>query len=159
MPGDLVALHEWESVPCDIVVVSGEAIVNEESLTGESVPVTKMQLPLSQDKFEVTGASKNVLFSGTRVLRVRARPGATRAIGKVLRTGFSTQKGRLFRNVLHPPVPKFPFYKNAFKFLLINTVFLLLTVPYQYYIMKKLHFTVDYVIEGKFLFKLMLFFS
>ncbi len=50
MPGDLVALGEVSNqlLVCDMVLLSGECVVNESSLTGESVPVIKSALPATE---------------------------------------------------------------------------------------------------------------
>jgi P-type E1-E2 ATPase len=39
-------------MPCDAVVISGSAIVNESQLTGESVPVIKNALPHNEDTYD-----------------------------------------------------------------------------------------------------------
>lgn len=41
MEGDLVTAHMGNVIPLDGVVVLGEAMVNQASMTGESVPVKK----------------------------------------------------------------------------------------------------------------------
>ena len=42
VPGDIILFNEKIKLPCDCVLISGEVIVNECSLTGESVPVRKI---------------------------------------------------------------------------------------------------------------------
>lgn len=49
--GDVVILKEGETVPCDLVVVSGSVIVNESMLTGESIPIIKASLTNSNTLF------------------------------------------------------------------------------------------------------------
>lgn len=46
LPGDIVVVPESRSLPCDLVLLTGSAIVNEAMLTGESVPVMKSSLPI-----------------------------------------------------------------------------------------------------------------
>ena len=139
VPGDVVdicATSEGERlinvVPCDLVLLEGDCIVNESMLTGESVPIIKS--PISKAKMEQVLASgddlakidKHILYSGTKV--VRARPNATSASGDrseqsararalVVRTGFSTAKGSLVRQMLFPRPITFKFYRDAFWFI------------------------------------------
>lgn len=42
-PGDLVVVHVGNTIPFDGIVMSGEAMVNQASLTGESIPVRKVE--------------------------------------------------------------------------------------------------------------------
>ncbi|GMM37042.1 putative acid anhydride hydrolase [Saccharomycopsis crataegensis] len=87
VPGDLYELSDpnLSSIPCDSVLISGDCIINESMLTGESVPVSKV--PVSDEtlkkhlvnldsafvtKNQVGGSlSKSYLFSGTKIIRVR----------------------------------------------------------------------------------------
>jgi len=41
VPGDILFLKEDSSVPCDGILLDGNILINEASLTGESVPVLK----------------------------------------------------------------------------------------------------------------------
>ncbi len=104
-------------------VLEGDCIVNEAMLTGESVPVVKApiakaDLAILATGQDITRLDKNVLYSGTTL--VRARPGsnagnATRAL--VIRTGFSTAKGSLVRQMLFPRPISHKFYRDAFLFI------------------------------------------
>ena len=98
--GDIVNLLEppLVTVPADMFLLSGDAIVNESMLTGESVPVSKIpirdgDLARWRDSIDVVGdMAKSFLYAGTRVVRVRGgltadgRPSAP-ALGVVVRTG------------------------------------------------------------------------
>ena len=132
VPGDVYAITQDITVfPCDSVLLSGDAIVNESMLTGESVPVSK--LPASDDDLRMMDRSAEVnskfyLFSGTKI--VRCRPPAASAAGAreqpamalVVRTGFSTIKGGLIRAMLFPKPNQFRFYQDSFKFLGVLTL-------------------------------------
>lgn len=41
VPGDIIKVPEGKVLPCDLILLSGSAIINEALLTGESVPVIK----------------------------------------------------------------------------------------------------------------------
>jgi cation-transporting ATPase 13A2 len=38
LPGDLIEITDQMVLPCDIVLLSGQCVVNESMLTGESTP-------------------------------------------------------------------------------------------------------------------------
>jgi len=46
LPGDIIVVPESRCLPCDLVLLTGSAIVNEAMLTGESIPVMKTSLPV-----------------------------------------------------------------------------------------------------------------
>ena len=71
VPGDVIAIPSDGCImPCDAVLLAGTCIVNESMLTGESVPVMKSALPLSdfsdddQDNFDPERHKRHTLFSG-----------------------------------------------------------------------------------------------
>jgi cation-transporting P-type ATPase 13A2 len=69
LPGDVVEIPEGKILPCDLILLTGGAIVNEAMLTGESIPVMKSNLPYnSQEVYSETETTKHTLFSGTSVL-------------------------------------------------------------------------------------------
>ena len=74
VPGDLVELKEGFVLPCDIILLRGQCVVNESMLTGESVPVIKS--PVAPDDFDIYNIlkakhSKYTLFGGTQILQVK----------------------------------------------------------------------------------------
>lgn len=80
VPGDVVSLTQpsLTTFPADFLLLSGDAIVNESMLTGESVPVSKIPvkdqvLAKWRDAADVTPeCAKSFLYAGTRVVRVRS---------------------------------------------------------------------------------------
>ncbi len=69
-PGDEVAVHMGAVIPFDGIVVRGEAMVNQSSLTGESVPVRK-----EADGYAYAGT---VVEEGELVIRVKETAGSTK---------------------------------------------------------------------------------
>ncbi|XP_023653854.1 polyamine-transporting ATPase 13A3-like isoform X2 [Paramormyrops kingsleyae] len=127
VPGDVMIIpNNGAIMPCDAVLVSGTCIVNESMLTGESVPVTKTNLPnpgqglmgLEVDAVYSTEEQKrHTLFCGTLVIQTRFYSGElVKAV--VVRTGFSTAKGQLVRSILYPKPTDFKLYHDAYLFLL-----------------------------------------
>ncbi|KAG0049967.1 hypothetical protein BGZ83_005235 [Gryganskiella cystojenkinii] len=145
VPGDVFEVTDSDLAvfPCDAVLLSGDCIVNESMLTGESVPVSKV--PVTSATLQLldlslanipTELARHFLFSGTKI--VRARPGATssttqkdataeedeygvnpplRGLALVVRIGFNTTKGTLIRSMLFPKPNDFQFYKDSFRFI------------------------------------------
>lgn len=67
VPGDIVKLEMGDKVPADIRVIRAKNLfVDESALTGESVPVEKVPVKLSESDIN-KGEFKNTLFSGTLV--------------------------------------------------------------------------------------------
>ncbi|XP_068001755.1 probable cation-transporting ATPase 13A4 [Melanerpes formicivorus] len=128
VPGDVMILKEGKTLlPCDAILISGQCTVNESTLTGESIPVTKTRLPQADNfmPWRVHCAEdyrKHVLFCGTEVIQAKANDrGAVRAV--VLRTGFNTAKGDLVRSILYPKPMNFRLYRDALRFLMCLIAF------------------------------------
>ena len=68
VPGDVIEIPELTSLPCDLVLLTGTCIVNESMLTGESIPVIKNALPLTNDIYDPEGDSKYTLYGGTKTI-------------------------------------------------------------------------------------------
>lgn len=69
VPGDVIKIPESVVLPCDLVLMTGSAIVNEAILTGESIPVIKQSLPVSGDEIYFhSECTKYTLFGGTSVI-------------------------------------------------------------------------------------------
>lgn len=132
MPGDVYAVtNDLPLIPCDSVLLSGDAIINESMLTGESVPVSKTaatdeDLRLMDRSAEAN--SRYYLFNGTKIIRCRAPAFSDMnesndrhlpATALVARTGFNTIKGGLIRSMMFPKPNQFKFYQDSFKFLAV----------------------------------------
>jgi len=91
--GDVVLLHEGDVVPADAVVVDlTQLLVDESSLTGESLPASKAILD---------GGDGGTVMAGTTVL-------SGRAVARVTATGAATRYGRigtLVAGVRQPATP------------------------------------------------------
>ena len=84
-PGDIILLSrdktkprnpnikKTQKVPCDLLILSGSAVVNEAILTGESQPQVKdsiANLDEIEEALDINGEHKaNILNSGTDVLQ------------------------------------------------------------------------------------------
>jgi cation-transporting P-type ATPase 13A2 len=75
VPGDIFILDRNMIAPCDSILVSGEILVNESSLTGESLPIPKtsiQDLPPNDIFFYKTGKS-SILYEGTQILKTKPK--------------------------------------------------------------------------------------
>lgn len=73
VPGDILVIPSHGCLmPCDAVLLTGNCILNESMLTGESVPVTKTPIPSSNDViYNTKEHARHTLFCGTRVIQTR----------------------------------------------------------------------------------------
>ncbi|XP_022882180.1 probable manganese-transporting ATPase PDR2 isoform X2 [Olea europaea var. sylvestris] len=115
LPGDVVSIGrstdqsgENKSVPADMLILAGSAIVNEAILTDESTPQWKVSV-MGRGIEEILSPRRdkaNVLFGGTKILQhtpdktfhMKTPDGGCIAV--VLRTGFETSQGKLMRTIL-----------------------------------------------------------
>jgi P-type E1-E2 ATPase len=52
VPGDVVIIPNDQILPCDLILLTGQCIVNESMLTGESVPVIKNGISPIKELFD-----------------------------------------------------------------------------------------------------------
>jgi P-type Ca2+ transporter type 2C len=87
VPGDVILIEEGDTIPADARVIESAALQTAEAaLTGESLPVMKDALPISEEV--ALGDRHNMLFSGTA-----ATYGHGRAL--VTATGMQSEIGRI----------------------------------------------------------------
>ncbi|WVO12601.1 hypothetical protein L204_100206 [Cryptococcus depauperatus] len=143
VPGDIFDASDSNLTvfPCDALLLSGDAIINESMLTGESVPVSKipakdevlrnLSREFKQGSSEIdSDLAKHYLFAGTKIIRVRAgakpmwAPKSEQpiALAMVTRTGFNTTKGALVRSMLFPKPMGFKFYRDSMNFIGVLTI-------------------------------------
>jgi len=121
VPGNLVQVTNGMVCPCDFVLLSGQCIVNEAMLTGESAPVIKEPLPLQGQDFspQTNRSLKHMLLSGSEVMVAKKSsqppfsndgapsiwdlsPASTPIVAMVLQTGSETAKGQLISTLQYP---------------------------------------------------------
>ena len=115
-PGDIISIKrdggEEVLVPCDCVLLAGSAVVNEASLTGESVPQMKEHISpeVSKDeRLDMNGLHKvHILYSGTTLMQHTSKTESESSalqvttpdggcLCYVLQTGFASTQGKLMR--------------------------------------------------------------
>ncbi|KAG5985473.1 hypothetical protein E4U55_000035 [Claviceps digitariae] len=139
VPGDLYELSDpnLTQLPSDSILLTGDCIVNESMLTGESVPVSK--LPATEETLctldlrapsVAPEIARHFLYCGTKLIRTR-RPqedtaGDAVALALVVRTGFNTTKGALVRSMLFPKPSGFKFYRDSFRYISVMAMIAML---------------------------------
>lgn len=53
---------------CDCVIIDGNVIVNEATLTGEGIPIPKSAISDQKLEFEIEKMSQHCLFEGTKLI-------------------------------------------------------------------------------------------
>ncbi|KAL4491580.1 hypothetical protein ABPG73_013383 [Tetrahymena malaccensis] len=112
LPGDLFYINDQMKVPCDCILMQGQALVNEASLTGESVPVLKYNYEFNEEVDK-----KCILYEGTSVIQIQNNTAEHGCLALAIRTGFTTHRGQLVRSILFPRPHSFKFYEESIKFL------------------------------------------
>jgi len=164
LPGDLISLSVvthatgagdtanrksgTDAVPCDCLILHGSAVVNEATLTGESVPQMKDALKTTSHadnstKLDLQGRDRvHVLFSGTTL--ISATPGDQNdgdnfpappdsgCLAYVLRTGFSSSQGELMQMIEFSTEQVSADSKETFMALLVLLGFALCSAGYVF---------------------------
>ena len=100
VPGDVIILEAGDKIPADARLFKiANLNVDESSLTGESIPVTKKLDSLSVDTY--LADRKNMVYSGTNVTYGRARAFVTS-------TGMKTEFGKIAKEVMTTTKEKTP---------------------------------------------------
>ncbi|CAH8522564.1 unnamed protein product [Schistosoma haematobium] len=150
VPGDIIEIPQIGClVQCDAILLAGNCIVNESTLTGESVPVTKIPLPDSPSKgtlFDIKVHGRHILFAGTTVIQTR-NYADERVLAVVARTGFYTVKGELVRSILFPKPLKFKFTQDSFRFIFALSILAVIGLGVSIYLMIRVNVGVGDIIR------------
>jgi P-type Ca2+ transporter type 2C len=104
VPGDIILIEEGDTVPADARMIQSTALQTAEAaLTGESLPVSKDTLPITEEVG--LGDRHNMLFSGTA-----ATYGRGKAV--VIATGMQTQMGLIAGMLKEAPTETTPLQKE-----------------------------------------------
>ncbi|XP_076069945.1 polyamine-transporting ATPase 13A3-like isoform X2 [Oratosquilla oratoria] len=133
VPGDVMQVEaQMGRLEADAVLLNGSAVTNEAMLTGESVPVTKVGVPLDQDLlFDPAFHRHHILYSGTQILQTR---GASSLRAVVINTGFNTARGELVRSILFPKPMDFHFFSDFLRMIMIFLFLGVLCMGWSLYI-------------------------
>ncbi|KAI3381451.1 hypothetical protein SNEBB_000895 [Seison nebaliae] len=139
---------EMKQIPCDMLLLRGNCIIDESMLTGESCPVTKEPIMSLDEKdlnesFIMESMGKlHILYAGTRILAnypsVRKQPNISWNIRTpdngclcyVVRTGYETSQGRLMKTILYGVQRISANNKEVFLFILFLLIFAIMASSY-----------------------------
>jgi magnesium-transporting ATPase (P-type) len=94
VPGDLVKVTPG-IIHCDMLLLTGETVVDESALTGEATPQAKSRVdPSSNGAYDPASHKKQTLSAGTTIIECED------ALALVMKTASYTIKGELLREVL-----------------------------------------------------------
>ncbi|KAM3921896.1 polyamine-transporting ATPase 13A2 isoform 2-T2 [Leptodactylus fuscus] len=135
VPGDCILLPPAGILmPCDAVLLSGECMVNESMLTGESVPEMKTPLPDGPSAADTVYSSdahrRHTIFCGTQIIQAKSYLDKE-VLAIVTKTGFCTVKGNLISSILHPKPIHFKFYRDSLRFVLVLAIFAIIGTIYS----------------------------
>jgi E1-E2 ATPase len=104
VPGDVVELGQG-SIHSDMLLLTGDVMVDESNLTGEATPQAKVPIdPFNKHKYDPVEHKRHTLFGGTQIL------GCDNALALVVRTGSYTTKGELMREIVAFRTHRLQFY-------------------------------------------------
>ena len=133
-------------VPCDCLLLTGSAVANEASLTGESIPQMKDSIRGGSEVLDMQGVHRvHTLFSGTALVNTsnvgsdapekkrlpRTPDGGCLAF--VLRTGFSSSQGQLMQMIEYSTQKVADNSRETFLAILVLLVFALAASGYVLY--------------------------
>ncbi|MGQ9781256.1 MAG: magnesium-translocating P-type ATPase [Nitrososphaeria archaeon] len=124
VPGDILSLSAGDMIPADARVIGAKDLfVNQSALTGESVPVEKVSLPLKAKNAPMTELH-NCLFLGTSIV-------SGTATALVLRTGNDTEYGKISRRLVsREPETEFERGLRRFGYLIMETTLILVILVF-----------------------------
>ncbi|XP_047129122.1 polyamine-transporting ATPase 13A3 isoform X2 [Hydra vulgaris] len=121
VPGDILIIPvNGLELPCDVVLLNGSCVVNESSLTGESIPTVKTAIDESIPSNECYNSNfhkQHTMFNGTKVIQAKNDGENEFILALVVRTGFYTLKGSLIRSIIFPKPIHFTFFRDSMRFI------------------------------------------
>lgn len=111
VPGDVFEVEEGKTTPCDAVVLTGNIVADESSLTGEPLPIRKFPLRTNDEtEYDAMGAGKiHTIFSGTIISQAQRTEHKQPVTAMCMKTGTATDKGELVKKILFPTRVSFVF--------------------------------------------------
>ncbi|KAI5160102.1 manganese-transporting P-type ATPase [Nematocida ausubeli] len=126
LPGDRIFVDQNIQLPADVLIVKGNAVVNESMLSGEATPVHKESIVKQDLPLSLAYHKKNILFGGTKILKISEK--GIECI--VLRTGFMSEQGELIKSMIASEDTVSENNYEAYMFILAMLVFAVISCVY-----------------------------
>jgi cation-transporting ATPase 13A2 len=134
VPGDIIYINPDEKVPCDLILLDGQALIDESLLTGESVPMLKTPVPRNEALFSDQN-KEYIIYAGTyAITSVSSTNKDQPAKAMVFQIGFGTTKGRLIRSIMFNDPAMYRFERDSNYFTLYLFIIAMFFVAAYYYI-------------------------
>ncbi|GMM43332.1 putative acid anhydride hydrolase [Hanseniaspora uvarum] len=157
IPGDIIDISDpnLKNIPCDCLLLSGQVLVNESMLSGESIPINKTSCNSSfllKSFFDksLSKESKYKLYNGTEIIKTKATESNPQVTALCLTTGFNTVKGSLIRSIVFPSTSNKDngkdMTKQAYKYIFYMTLLALLGFMISAVNFKRLHLPTKLII-------------
>ncbi len=124
-PGDRIRVRPGDSIPADGTVLSGEATVNQATITGESLPVDKR--------------ARDEVFAGT------LNESGTLEV-KVTRAGPNTTLGKVRKMIIQAEMSKLPIMRMIDRYASYYTPFVLMLAVIVYFFTREIRLSIGLLI-------------
>ena len=102
LPGDIIFLKTNDSVPCDCLIIEGECMVNESSITGSLDIYKKVSLQNNNELFNYKHNKVSILLHGMKIIKTFSKTNEEGLISVLcINTGPSTYKANQLSNVVY----------------------------------------------------------
>lgn len=115
VPGDIIEIPENSLIPCDLILLKGNCVVNEAVLTGESIPIPKNPL-LENNQIFSPQSPQHLLSSGSFCIKTNSHE---KCVGLVYQIGFHTYKGQIAKELIYYKEKRFSFLEDSFKYMFV----------------------------------------
>lgn len=137
--GDVPFAASDGEAPCDLALIQGHCVVDESLLTGEAMPVTKVEMPTDDRQRHISRAEfrKHYIFAGTRIVHATG-PQLSNNRGAacvVVATGGNTARGEMLQSLLYGNPKELPIQEDVpkvFTALLSIALFGFLLINYRF---------------------------
>ena len=112
--GDLIEINERDIINFDCYIFAGSCVVDQSTLTGESIPIIKKQIKATKPVHDY-----NKILAGSKCIQKNTE----KVFGIVSAVGFDSFQGRLISNNTGEKTLPFRFYSDLIKLMTVMLIF------------------------------------